>query len=123
MSHEEEGWCGAGDLVVAYPRWREVLRRGWRRYMGLLAEAGALWPEGVCDDVGLLGVSDLADVYRPDLYGPDLYRIKDLEALEPSEATAGRGAGREVTESSARRRQSDGVRSPSVQDPSLRSPA
>lgn len=54
---------------------------------------------------------------------PGLDRVVDLDALLPGEGIEAEGPGREVTESSARRRPSDGVRSSSVQHLSLRSPA
>jgi hypothetical protein len=108
---EQDGWRGEADIVAAYRRWRELLRRGWRRYMELLGEAGVLWPEGASEDAAFL------EFALPDL--PDLYTVEALEAFAPGGATSARGQGREVTESSARRRPSDGIRSSSVQHPSL----
>jgi hypothetical protein len=108
---DQEPWPADGDMVVAYRRWREMLRSGWRRYVELLTEAGVLWPEGAGDDAARLVPA------VPDL--PDLTLVADLESLTSGEPEEAEAPGREVTQSSARRRLGDGVRSSSVQHPSL----
>jgi hypothetical protein len=112
---EAESLSREGDLGVAYRRWREMLRRGWRRYVELLGEAGLLWPEGAGDDAALL-LFTVPEV-------PDLDSVVDLATFLPGDAIEAWRSAREVTESSARRRPSDGFCSSSVQHPQLRSPA